>query len=370
MSTEAEAVTTTVGGERLIELDVLRAVALIGVCVLNYHGYMILRGAPYPADGLLDELLDPWRGPLSTRFAAVFVTVAGMGIALLTARAVASRDPARISAVRWTLLRRGVLLFAGGYFLDWVWNGTILFYYGALFVIAAALFTVRDRWLALLGAAAAVAAAGVRWWILDRTSKGHIVEWLEPGPKVDAHSPRDLVLDVFVRGTHPLLPWLAFMCLGIALGRHLPFSTLTRLQLVSIGLPIAAFGYLLSMGLPLHPTLRSTDPFNRGVLYTATAVGTTLVAIPLIGWLAQRTRASRATRALAHTGRTTLTLYVGHALVFNLLVDWLQWVKPDGAGTAVLFALCYWLFAVALSVELHRRFRNGPLEWVYRKFSE
>ena len=34
-------------------------------------------------------------------------------------------------------------------------------------------------------------------------------------------SPRGLVFDVFVNGTHPLLPWLAFLCAGIILGRSL-----------------------------------------------------------------------------------------------------------------------------------------------------
>ena len=354
---------------RQIELDVLRGLALIGVCVLNYHGYLLQRGNERPTDDLFGRIFDPWEGPLATRFAAVFVTVAGMGITLLTARAVASRNAERISAARWTLIRRGVVLYAFGFFLDWIWNGTILLFYGAFFLAGAALFTLGTRWIATVGATAALAAAGVRWWALQRQTTGHRVSWLLDEPVIDPHSPRDQLIATFLRGTHPLLPWLAFLCLGIILGRLLPFTPMARYQMAMIGFAATAVGYLVEAGLPVHPILRSTDPFDRGLLYVTTAIGTTLMVISVIGWLAERTRATAATQVLADTGRTTLTLYVGHVLVFDLVVDWLGWVEPGGLGTALTLALVYWVLAVAVSVEIHRRFRTGPLEWAYRKFS-
>lgn len=355
-------------GARVIELDVVRAVALIGVCLMNYHAYLILRGAT-PGDGFVARVLDPWTGPLSTRFAATFVVVAGMGVALMSNRALLARDRTDLSRIRWVLIRRGVLLYAFGFFLDWVWSGTILFYYGAFFLFAALVFTLRSRWLLLIGAGAALAAAGLQWWALDRTSNGHAVGWLLDGQAESTLSPRDLLLDTFVRGTHPLLPWLLFLCVGIVLGRRLPFHPVLRVQLVFIGVLAVAGGVLLSRSLPIHPLLRSTHPFDRGLLYSVTALGTAVVAVCVIGWLAGRTATSGITRALAVTGRTTLTLYVLHVLVFNLLVDWLEWVHPAGVGTAVVFALSFWVFAIVVANVWHRRFELGPLEWVYRRFS-
>jgi uncharacterized protein len=353
---------------RIIDLDVTRAVALIGVCVMNYHGYLILRGAQ-PGDGFLARVFNPWVGPFSTRFAATFVTVAGMGVALLTRRAVATRESAEIHRVRWVLIRRGVLLYSFGFFLNWVWSGTILFYYGAYFLVAAAIFMLGNRWVIAIGASAAVAAAAIQWWSLDRTTDGHSVSWLLGGSAAANTSPRDLVLDTFVRGTHPLLPWLAFLCMGIVLGRSLPFHRTLRVQLAFVGVLCVAAGYLLRDNLPVHPTLRSTFPFDRGLLYTLTAIGSSLVAISVVGWLAEATAESRVTRMLAVTGRTTLSLYVLHVLVFNLLVDWLGWVQPAGLGTALAFALGYWVVAIALANVWHTKFELGPLEWVYRRFS-
>ena len=63
---------------RVIDLDVTRAIALIGVAVMNYHGYLILLGGQV-GDSSVNHFFDPWMGPLSTRFAATFVLIAGMG---------------------------------------------------------------------------------------------------------------------------------------------------------------------------------------------------------------------------------------------------------------------------------------------------
>ena len=356
---------------RLIEVDVVRAVALIGVCVMNYHGYLIFQGGSgYPPRNFAERVFDPWEGPLSTRFAATFVALAGIGITLLTRRSRASGDREAISAMRRTLVRRGVLLYLLGYFLDWVWSGTIIVYYGAFFVVGAVLFTLRSRWLMAIGTAAALAAAAIQWWALERTTNGHDTTWLLTGSAADDQSPRELIIDLAVRGTHPLLPWLLFLCLGLVLGRMLPFSTNRRIELGALGAICLGMGYMLREALALHPTLESTTPFDRGLLYSLTTVGSTLLAIVLIGAAAQATSRSFITRALGVAGRNTLTLYVGHVLVFNLLVTDVEWVRPGGLGTALLLALGYWVCAVALAVLWNSRVGIGPLEWVYRRFSD
>jgi len=355
---------------RLIEVDVVRALALIGVCVMNYHGYLISEGAKYPPTNFAERVFDPWEGPLSTRFAATFVTLAGIGITLLTRRSRASGDRAAVSAMRWTLIRRGVLLYLFGYFLDWVWPGTIIVFYGAFFVVGAVLFTLRSRWLVVIGTAAALSAAAIRWWALERAAEGHDTSWLLYGSAADHQSPRELIFDLAVRGTHPLLPWLVFLCMGIVVGRMLPLTAQRRYELAALGALCLGFGYMLRHALALHPVLESAAPFDRGMLYSLTTVGSTLLAVALIGAIANATSGWFVTRALGVAGRTTLTLYVGHVLLFNLLVHWLDWVQPAALGTALVFALGYWVCAVAAAVLWSRRVGIGPLEWVYRRFSD
>src|SRR3954469_2321325 len=236
--------TTTAPAERVIDLDVTRAVAMIGVVVMNYHGYLILQGGSIGKSNI-NRFFDPFTGPLATRFAATFVLVAGMGITLITNRGRITVDRARRSVDRWVLIRRGFMLYAAGFVFEWIWSGTILFYYGAMFMVGALLFLLRTRWLVAVGAAAAVAAAVIQWWAVEarHSTRWLFSGWYAPG---QYRSPRRLVFDTFVNGTHPLLPWLAFLCAGMILGRYLPLSAVNRRNLTLAGTALVVLTYAAS----------------------------------------------------------------------------------------------------------------------------
>jgi uncharacterized protein len=349
---------------RLVGPDVVRALAMAGVVIMNFHGYLINRGARREG-GWAYDFFDPWVGPLATRFAATFVLTAGVGVTLLTRSAAGNR--ARANELRWILARRGLILYGFGMAFDFIWPGTILPYYGALFVLAAVLFTLRTRWLITIAVAAASAAWLVRWWRYERELDGHDTSWLtDPGPR----SPRGLVIDVFVNGTHPLLPWLAFFCSGIVLGRILVREWWK---------PVAiATGFVLFSGATLINSTATTpralvvlsdDPFERGFAYTMSALGTALLAFTAVSWLAERYRETTVIDWLRRAGQMSLSIYIAHALVFCLLVDWLDVVSPGGLGTSLLFALSYWLISTAAAVAYHQRFGRGPAEYVYRKLA-
>jgi uncharacterized membrane protein YeiB len=340
---------------------VVRAVAMAGVVVMNYHGYLVIRGAQRDG-GAMYDLFDPWVGPLSTRFAATFVLTAGVGVTLMTAGAVGDAD--RTRAMRWRLVRRGLLLYGVGLLFDMIWPGTILTYYGALFVLAALIFTLRTRWLVVIGTAAALAGAAIRWWRYERELDGGDTTWLtDPG----SGSPRGLVFDVFVNGTHPLLPWLAFFCAGIVLGRLLR-TDWWRPAAMGAGFTLFAASKLVdaSATTPRSLTLLNDHPFDRGLVYTASALGTALVAFASITWLADRYEHTAVIDVLRRAGQLSLTIYLCHALVFNLLVDWVDVIEPGGLTTALTCAIVYWVVAVALAVAYQRRYGRGPAEQLYR----
>lgn len=374
----AYAPSAAVATARLAGPDVTRAIALIGVVIMNFHGY--LNGGDDHVDrSFAERVFDPTDGPLSTRFAATFVLVAGMGATLLTNRSRLSSDRTAIRDNRWRLVRRGLLLFVVGLLIEWVWPGTILFFYGAYFMVSALLFTLRARWLVAIGTAAALAGAGIAWFRITRTLDGHDMGWLDP----QITSPRDLLLRTFIGYTHPLFPWLAFVCAGILLGRSLPRVHAYRPRLIGIGLILFAGTYLINYAGLRWATdsftvddrsarvwrgLLSTGPFDRGLLYTLGTLGSSLVAYCVISWVAERHPDAAPTKLFRHAGQMTLSLYVLHVLTFNAVVHWWQWVTPTGLDTALVFSLVFWIFAIVIGATWHRYAGVGPLERIYRSF--
>lgn len=347
--------------ERLPGPDVVRAVALIGVVVMNYHGYLIIRGGARTG-GWAAELFDPWTGPLSTRFAATFVLVAGVGVTLLTRRV---WTPDLVTVARWQLVRRGLVLYLLGLLLDRIWPGTIIVFYGAMFAIAALLFTLKTWWVLAVGVAATVAGWVINAWMYERESARESVAWLtQPGPT----SVRGIAFDLFVNGTHPLLPWLAFFCVGIVIGRHLDAAQLTA-TLVGAGLVLFASATIVSTlsSTPFQEFVLSTDPASRSLPYTASALGTSMIAFGAVSWAAERF--PTVTDPLRRAGQLSLTIYLAHIAVFNLFVHWLELIEPGGIGTSLAFAGAFWVVAIGAATWWHRRFGRGPAERVYRALS-
>jgi uncharacterized protein len=344
---------------RLPGPDVVRAVALIGVVVMNYHGYLILQGGERPTE-LPARLLDPWTGPFATRFAATFVLVAGVGVTLMTNRCRSTGNG--IGEMRWRLVRRGAALYVGGLLLDEVWRGTIIPYYGMMFVLAALMFTLRSGWIATIGLAAVVAGWAIRWWRWERAAAGHSTEWLtSPTPG----SVRGYVFDVFVNGTHPLLPWLVFLCAGMLIARA--FGTAWwRPTALAVGLALHAVASIVHSwaSTPFELTILSTEPGNRGAVYVASALGTALVAYAVIDWLAQRFTGPL--EPLRRAGQMTLSLYLLHVLVFELVVNRWGLIEPAGLDLALVFALGFWAVAIVAAAAWNRRFGLGPAERAYR----
>ncbi len=189
------------------------------------------------------------------------------------------------------------------------------------------------------------------------------------------HSPRGLLFDTFLNGTHPLLPWLAFLCAGMILARHLPASSL-RLKVAMVGglgRPAADLRperRVRHDGAAVAARLFATDPFSRSLNYTIGTLGSSVAAfaaVSLVCRLARRRRPSP--ESLAAAGRMTLTVYVLHALVFNLVVHVLGWVRPTGLDTAWLLTRSRsGLPAIVLAAWWQRHLGLGPLERVYRRF--
>ena len=364
---------------RIESLDVARAIALFGVVVMNFHAYLNGTRSMYPTHpSVWERMFNPLTGPLTTRFAATFVLVAGIGVSLFTQRARESNSRADIQHARVVLLRRGALLYIVGYYVQWVWPGTILFYYGAYFIIAAAVFACSSRQLVGLCAASIVAAAGLSWWRASQLIDGNNTRWLSPSP----NSPRNLLIRTFVDYTHPVFPWIAFFIAGIVLGRHIHHLSKIRLRLmffailVVLATHVANFLFAPASQIAdrdfVLTKLLSTQPLDRGVLFSTGTLATAIVALCLVSLVVEHAARSVLTnlfvKFLARAGRMTLSVYFLHVVCFNLLVHQLHWVSATGLDTALVLSVSFYVVALVLANGWNKHFGLGPAERAYRAF--
>ena len=358
--------TTSLGTSRLIGLDVTRAIALIGVVVMNYHGGL---NDPSIGHDFWHRVFNVYSGVLSTRFAATFVFVAGIGTALLSRKAY--EDQQDVAKLRIRLIRRGALLLFGGYFLNRAWPGTILFYYGAYFILSALFIMWKSRSIILVAITTAITATVVSTWEANQAHLGQSTSWMHPR---NIHSVKDLFLRIFIDYTHPVFPWLAFFCLGIVIGRNLEAVTKKWRQISVMSCAIISMCYVITSILD-HQDSRSNavihvftsmQPFTRGLFYSLTSAAIALLAFLVINQFAKNYQDARLIVHLQRSGQVTLSLYLLHVLIYYVFVEWSSMITATGLETALIFAGVFWLFAITIASWWQHHFGQGPAERLYR----
>jgi uncharacterized membrane protein YeiB len=112
----------------------------------------------------------------------------------------------------------------------------------------------------------------------------------------------------------------------------------------------------------------STNNHDHSVLHVTSTLAVALLVFCCISFIIDSRVNSRAVTFLSRTGQMTLSIYLAHVLVFNLVVNWLNWVRPTGLDTALVLSLAFYVVAVPASSLYFRRFGIGPCERVYRAF--
>ena len=360
---------------RISSLDVTRAIALVGVVMMNYHAYLNKDKAFYPPHpSFAERIFNPLSGILTTRFAATFVLVAGMSIALLVQLAMQSGNVELIRSAQMKLARRGLFLYALGAAVQWIWPGTILFYYGAFLLISAVICTWSNRLLVAVSIASLAVSTGLSAWRGYQFFEGNFTQWLSPAP----NTPRNLLIRTFVDYTHPVFPWITFICAGIILGRSLERLTQFRTHIMLwSGVSLLVTFLIRTFAMPDSITAQSdyvlqralsTNNHDHSVLHVTSTLAVALLVFCFISFIIDSRVNSRAVTFLARTGQMTLSIYIAHVLVFNLVVNWLNWVRPTGLDTALVLSLAFYVVAVPASSLYFRRFGIGPCERVYRAF--
>ena len=191
--------------DRLVGLDVARCVALLGMVATHV---LLARGP----DG---DLSLP-QAVAGGRAAAVFAVLAGVTLALITGR----REPVtgRERAARSLgIAVRALLIAIVGLYLGGVGSGLaiILTYYGLLFLLGLPFVGLRARPLLLLTAAWVVVAP-----VVSQVVRPELPARGFASPTFDQlAAPGQLLSELTFTGYYPVVPWVAYLLAGMALGR-------------------------------------------------------------------------------------------------------------------------------------------------------
>ena len=383
--------------ERIGSLDVLRGFALLGILPMNI-GSFSMPAAAYFNPTVYGNLegADYWVWLVTHLFAdlkfmAIFSMLFGAGIVLMDQRC-------RAKGIPFTGLhyRRMVwLVLFGILHANLLWYGDILYWYGLCGMLVVLFRSLSPKWLTLSGLLFLAVASGFllsAGLTLDQWPPEAVEEAnrdLRPSPEaveteVEAYrgtwleqmqeripEAREMESSAFLfwalwRVAGLMLVGMALFKLGVfSAERSLAFYRIWILVAVGIGLPIVGYGvhwnFARDWASPTFFFLGSQFNYWASLLVALGWVSVVMLVV-------KARRLTRLTEPLAAVGRTAFSNYILQTLICTTifyghgfgLFGSLERTAQLGVVVAV------WTLQLVISPLWLRKFRFGPLEWLWR----
>lgn len=344
--------------DRLLTLDVLRGVAVLGILIMNVQSFALVHAArrqPEISGGFdgLNRLL--WTvGYLlaDTKFITLFSMLFGAGVALMMARHQANGRP----GIALHMRRMAVLAAIGLLHGTVVWDGDILFTY-AVYGVVIMWFTGFSApvLLSLGGACLAIDAYAYGWNPTTWGPSFESMDYLERiGRLVGGLVP------YFFQGTGCMFVGMGLIKTGFLTGRGRP-GAYAWTAAAGLG------GGVLLIGVPTQWGPNYADwPVQQAVYWGSLVVSAGWAAAAIA--LALAAPRLTVTRALAAVGRMALTNYLVQNIVCAAIFYSYGFGLYEKTGRTTQFAilLAIWFAQLLYSPIWLRHFRFGPVEYLWR----
>lgn len=353
---------------RIIGLDLARAMAIIGMMIVNYKLAMEAQnGGPQ----WLRSATELFEG----RASALFVILAGVGVSLMAARARASGEVKQLKEIRRTLLRRAAFLFLAGIgLLVMGWSADILHYYALFIALSALLLRLSDKtiftWIILI-----LITTEIQLIYLD-----YSYGWSENYHEyIGLWTWSGFVRNLLFNGFHPFFPWFGFFLLGLWIGRKdwlKQQDNRNRLLGITVVITIMAelFSHLIireltpGLGSEATQSLFGTKPMPPNLIYFCSAAASALSIMVLCIQVGERWKESRWMQALVSTGQLSLTHYVAHIVLGLVPLQWLGLLENGSVVFSTIYAFLFYVAMIIASVYWKKRHNRGPLELLMRSW--
>ncbi len=352
---------------RIIGYDLARALAIFGMVMVNFK---IVMGAEASGPQWLARLV----GLLDGRAAATFVVLAGVGLSLLVRKSRLAGDAHRLRQDRRTLLKRALFLFVLGLLYTPIWPADILHFYGVYIAVAAFLLAAPGKRLVLL--AGGLVAVFVLLLLVFDYEKGW--DW-QSLSYAGLWSPAGFFRHLFFNGFHPVVPWLAFMLVGMLLGRQDMRDPQVRRRVFTWGMAVALLAEITSRILlrtfaagttdaerEIFTAVFGTGPMPPMPLYMLAGAGTACAVIAASIALGLRYGHCGWLRPFVATGQLALTMYVGHVVFGMGTLEAMGRLENQNLVFAVGASFLFCAAGVTFAHLWRQRFRRGPLEALMR----
>jgi uncharacterized membrane protein YeiB len=356
--------------QRIIGIDVARALAVIGMIIVNFKVVFGEKGLPW-----VESIASIFDG----KAAATFVVLAGVGLALMTNSIIKNDDQDKLKMARVRIIKRAVFLFFIGVSYITIWPADILHFYGMYMAIILVFLTCKERTILISGICIILVYPVLVTFLNYET--GWNFETLE---YQDFWTFKGFTRNLFFNGFHPVMPWTAFMIFGYWFGKqdlhNDKFVKKTFWMSTIIFISIQVVSYLsismLSEG-NQETALELTEIFGTKpmpplpmYMFNGIAIAFALISACII--IAKKFENTFIIDALNKTGQLALTFYVAHVIIGMGIIEVINPSKIGNysiefsVGYAIVFSLLCILFAV-----IWRKYnKSGPLEWVMRKLTD
>ena len=353
--------------KRIEGLDFARALAMFGMLIVNFK---IIMGAV----GNGPEWLIWFTGLFEGRASATFVTLAGIGVALMTRKA---RNGGELSTIKVKLLKRSAFLFVLGlclYVADW--TGDILHYYGVYMLIASFLIIASTKFMIIISSLFLITSQ------ILQVTMNYLKGWHPKQPfmeYLDFWTIEGFIRNLLFNGYHPVFPWICFFLLGMILGRldlskksvrnkMLYFSLFLLITIEVLSKVLMRLSLLLLDGNSAE-FLFQTGPIPPNIFYMLSNSASAIIVIVASIYIIENFPSHWLTKSLIKTGQLTLTHYVSHVFIGVGILALLNRLENQTLAFSLLFTTLFFVVSILFSVLWRRKYKRGPIEWVMRKIT-